>query len=129
MFNKQLIKFQIMNRLTYKKTKTTIILTFLFVLGVGFWGSIILTSCDDTNTSSSVKSTSYDGTYVWNVSNSSCEITVYGSSWHSRESFYGNYNYNKGTLRDNKLYMDGVSEVGYISGNSLYYCNHRLIKE
>ena len=101
----------------------------LFVSEIGFLSSMTLTSCDDTNTSSSVKYTSYDGTYVWNVSNSSCEITVYGSNWHSRESFYGNYKYNKGTLIDNKLYMDGVLEVGYISGNSLYYCNHRLIKE
>ena len=118
-----------MKNLSFKKMMKRTIIMFLFVLGIGFLSSMTLTSCDDTNTSSSVKSTNYDGTYVWNVSNSSCEITVYGSSWHSRESFYGNYSYNKGTLRDNKLYMDGVLEVGYISGNSLYYCNHRLIKE
>ena len=118
-----------MNSLKINTLKKELVSAILFVLVIGFFCSISLTSCDDTNTSSSVKSTSYDGTYVWNVSNSSCEITVYGSSWHSRESFYGNYKYNKGTLRDNKLYMDGVSEVGYITGNSLYYCNHRLIKE
>ena len=117
-----------MNKTNLKKATKASIVSILLILGIGIFGSITLTSCDGTN-SSSVKSSSYDGTYVWNASNSSCEITVYGSNWRSRESFYGDYKYNSGTLRGNKLYMNGVSEVGYISGNSLYYCNHRLTKE
>ena len=71
---------------------------------------------------------SYDGLYVWRDGHSSCSITVYGSSWNSKEEFLGNYSYNSGTLRDNKLYMDGYMEVGYISGNKLYYLRFTLEK-
>nr|AOE11552.1 hypothetical protein [uncultured bacterium] len=76
------------------------------------------------NSTTKSKPTSVNGKYSYSEPNLIWIINVYGSSWSGESKFcqYCDVEFARGIVKGNKLYdPSGYIDIGYISGNTLYF--------
>lgn len=78
----------------------------------------MLASCGSHSSSS--RSESIDGTYVYQDGYVRSKVTIYGDRWRMKTQFgLGSPSYDHGEVRGSTLYYSGLIEYGKVSGKTL----------
>ena len=95
---------------------------------------LFVSICSCSCNSSSNSRNSIDGEYSLFVATGNVQLSIYGDSWDSTIDGLNGRTYSSGIISGGILYTDPSSPfeqrraVGSISGNTVYYLNHRMTK-